>query len=293
MTEDEQAEEDINSPEDIPDEKKNRNRKKDKKNKKSKKKKKSRRRSKTEDSDFDLEPNQTTGSQLEGSPVSSDPDFEGPPQQSLSVHRSLSSGPPPPAEETSPISSDGSSGGERHNGGRDYSPSRSLEDFDLEEHQNHPDTMFEHRRREPQQLDRPRRPPQTPPEPSPEGDTTPLGEHSPSTPTYMPSGGGGRHAIGRGPRTPEGPSPPPMDRNSRLCEDSPPLPPQASFVRGRGAPRTPEGSPQGLLYEPEDAVASPPRHLHGRNRDRHCKHEILFIRNMFKFRNHFHNCSVF
>ena len=131
-----------------------------------------------------------------------------------------------------------------------------------------PDHMFDHRRRDvimdERGSSRPRRPPQTPPEPSPEGDMTPLGQHSPITPTY-PSGG--RH---RGPRTPEGPSPPPMDRNNRLREDSPP---QSTFMRGRGIPRTPEGSPQGS-YDPEDALTSPPRH----SRDRMSQHGKIWIK---------------
>jgi len=264
LSEDEQPEEDINSPEDIPDEKKNRNRKKEKKNKKSKKKKKNRRRSRSKtESDNEFEPT----APVEGSPVSSDPDFGGPHRHSPPpvIRASL-----PLVEETSPISSEGSAGLRRN--GRDFS---SADDFEREDARHSTDHMFDVRRGR-EVVDRPRRPPQTPPEPSPEGDTTPLGEHSPVTPTY--ASGGGRHPVGgRGPRTPEGPSPPPMDRNSRLCEDSPP--PAVPFIRGRGAPRTPEGSPQGLHYDPEDAMTSPPRHLHGRGRshDRHLPHGTIAI----------------
>ena len=213
-------EEEINSPEAIPDEKKNRNRKKEKKNKKSKKKKKNRRRSrsKTESDEFEA------GVPVEGSPVSSDPDFGSHPPIIRPGH---------PVESTSPISSEGS--GIRRNG-RDFSP---LDDFD-----------------------RPRRPPQTPPDPSPEGDLTPIGDRSPLTPTF------GRH--GRGPRTPEGPSPPPMDRVGRVGPKSPPVSSHSFGRRGGGAPRTPEGSPLSLNNDLDDTMTdSPPRPSKGRPRDRH------------------------
>jgi hypothetical protein len=227
LDDDEQQEEEINSPENIPDEKKNRNRKKDKKNKKSKKKKKSRRRSRSKTESDEFEP----AVPVEGSPVSSDPDFGSHPAMIRPGH---------PVEETSPISSEGSV--VRRNG-RDFSP---RDDFD-----------------------RPRRPPQTPPEPSPEGDLTPIGDRSPLTPTF------GRQA--RGPRTPEGPSPPPMERVGRLGPKSPPsLPP--SFMRSRGAPRTPEGSPLSLNNDDDEAVMeSPPRPSKSQSRDRHGTHHLLSI----------------
>ena len=75
MIEEDPAEEDINSPEDIPEEKKNRtNRKKEKKNKKSKKKKKNRRRSPSK-TESDIDNDAAVPQLVDGSPVSSDPDF--------------------------------------------------------------------------------------------------------------------------------------------------------------------------------------------------------------------------
>ena len=163
---------------------------------------------------------------MEGSPVSSDPDLGSRPPNIR---------PGIPVEETSPISSEGS--GIRPNG-RNFTP--------------------------PDDFDRPRRPPQTPPEPSPEGDLTPIGDRSPLTPTF------GRHT--RGPRTPEGPSPPSMDRNSRLCQSSPP--PSMPYSRVRGAPRTPEGSPLSSLNDDLDEAVVSSQH---RSRDRHgtCSHTNL------------------
>ena len=75
VIEEDPAEEDINSPEDIPEEKKNRtNRKKEKKNKKSKKKKKNRRRSPSK-TESDIDNDAAVPQLVDGSPVSSDPDF--------------------------------------------------------------------------------------------------------------------------------------------------------------------------------------------------------------------------
>ena len=109
MKEDNPAEEDINSPEDIPEEKKNRtNRKKEKKNKKSKKKKKNRRRSPSK-TESDIDNDGAISQLVDGSPVSSDPDFgatsplssKSPSPRRQSQGIALRSA--PTAEETSPI----------------------------------------------------------------------------------------------------------------------------------------------------------------------------------------------